>query len=370
MKSISTIASRFDIKGKITRIIEHKEGNVNDTYIVTSSSEKSGQIRYVLQRINSEVFSDTSAILKNLVAISTYLEHSLKKTASPSHRQLEIPQVISSKNGESHFTDPEGNFWRMISYIENSRTLQTITTPQQAEELGIALGLFHSSLAGIEQNLLVDTLPGFHITPEYLVEFDKAELKTNRVNSTEKRYCSKFIDKRRHQADVLESAKTKRLIRQQVIHGDPKINNFLFDEAADKTIGIIDLDTVKPGLIHYDIGDCLRSSSNPAGEETLVLDEVDFDLHSVQGFFKGYASTTGPNLSKRDVALFAQSVWLMTFELGLRFFTDYLKGDVYFKTARDKHNLDRALVQFRLTEIIESKMDRLDKIISDVFNSN
>jgi Ser/Thr protein kinase RdoA (MazF antagonist) len=363
LNPLSRIASLFRIPGPLISVVELEIGNVNDTFIVTCDRKEHKPVQFILQRINPDVFPDPASVVRNMMVVSNHVQH---KTPIDSGRRWEIPEVIPCKNGNPCHVDNSGNTWRMISYIENSRTLQTITTPIQSEEMGYALGRFHFTLADIKANQLVDTLPGFHITPLYLKKYDGVLQNVPRKDKAEHQFCRQFIEKRRKTVGSLEFAKQKGRIHDHIIHGDPKANNFMFHEESDAAIGLIDLDTVKPGLIHYDIGDCLRSCCNTAGEETTDLEAVDFDLDLAECFFKGYLQSAREIITPEDRKLFPDAVRLMTFELGLRFYCDYLEGNIYFKTERENHNLERALVQFRLTEIIESKEKQLFKIVKDL----
>jgi len=226
--------------------------------------------------------------------------------------------------------------------------------------------MFHNLLSDLPPERLADTLKGFHITPCYLRHYDEVLAKHSGSRSTEVNYCLQFVEKRSGPAHVLENAKAQGRLLLRPIHGDPKVNNIMMDIITGQAISIVDLDTVKPGLVHYDIGDCLRSGCNPMGEETEKLEEVRFDLDLCQAILKGYLSMARAFLTADDFDYLYDSIRLIAFELGLRFFTDYLQGDVYFRVRRPGHNLARALVQFRLTESIESQATAIRSIIRDL----
>jgi Ser/Thr protein kinase RdoA (MazF antagonist) len=179
-------------------------------------------------------------------------------------------------------------------------------------------------------------------------------------------FCLKFVSGRSAWAHVLENAKAQGRLFLRTIHGDPKVNNILIDTAIGQAISIVDLDTVKPGLVHYDIGDCLRSACNPIGEETEEWEAVHFDTGLCHAILQGYLSMAREFLTENDFSYLYDAIRLIAFELGLRFFTDYLEGDVYFKVSRPGHNLARALVQFRLAESIESEETTIRGIIREI----
>ncbi|MFV1995878.1 MAG: phosphotransferase enzyme family protein, partial [Verrucomicrobiales bacterium] len=224
---------------------------------------------------------------------------------------------------------------------------------------GEVLGHFHCLIADFPPEQLEDTLPGFHITPGYLAGHDKvveSDYARERLErSTEARRIESFITERREFATVLEDAVGAGELFLRPIHGDPKITNIMIDNVTGKGTSIVDLDTVKPGLVHYDLGDCVRSVCNPAGEECKDLTKVFLDVDLFESLVKGYLREARAFLTDADLGYLYDCVRLITFELGLRFFTDYLAGDVYFKTSYESHNLNRARVQMKLCESIEAR---------------
>jgi Ser/Thr protein kinase RdoA (MazF antagonist) len=271
-----------------------------------------------------------------------------------------------TKDGKNHWCDSDGSFWRAISFIDSSESFDVIKDIEHAKEVGYALGMFHSLISDLSPDRLADTLEGFHITPLYLKHYDAVMTKQSGSKSPEVNYCLQFIEERSTWAGVLENAKLQGRLRLRPIHGDPKVNNIMMDTGTGQAVSIIDLDTVKPGLIHYDIGDCLRSGCNPLGEETELWETVRFDTDICRAVLQGYLSTAKEFLSKDDYDYMYDAVRLLAFELGLRFFTDYLEGNVYFRAGHQEHNLARALVQFKLTESIESQEAAIRVIVRDL----
>jgi Ser/Thr protein kinase RdoA (MazF antagonist) len=285
-------------------------------------------------------------------------------TKSPLTHRWEIPQVMLTREGHNHWQSPDGSFWRAIHYLDKAKTHDILQNANQAEEMGYALGLFHTLISDLPPEQLIDTLEGFHITPSYLAQYQQV-LATNPIpSSPDVDYCLRFVSDRADWASVLENAKVEGKLPLRPIHGDPKVNNVLFDQETHRAIALIDLDTLKPGLIHYDIGDCLRSSCNRLGEETQDWPAVDFDLTLCQGLLKGYLSVAQGFLTPADRDFFFDAMRLLAFELGLRFFGDYLAGNPYFKVNHPDHNLQRALVQFQLTASIEEKEPKIRALIA------
>jgi Ser/Thr protein kinase RdoA (MazF antagonist) len=244
--------------------------------------------------------------------------------------------------------------------------IDTIQNLGHAQEVGFALGFFHNLINDLPLHKLADTLKGFHITPFYLDHYDQVLAARSPKESPEVDFCLRFINRQGPRAGVLEKAKADGLLPLKPIHGDPKVNNVLIDTSTQKAVSLIDLDTVKPGLIHYDIGDCLRSCCNPLGEDTQQWEEVLFEPELCRAILEGYLPMAGKFLSNNDYAYLFEAVRLIAFELGLRFFTDYLEGNIYFKVGDEKQNLLRALVQFKLTESIESQAGVVRSLIEEL----
>ncbi|MEM9018881.1 MAG: aminoglycoside phosphotransferase family protein, partial [Verrucomicrobiota bacterium] len=235
------------------------------------------------------------------------------------------------------------------------------------QEAGRVLGHFQRIISDFPIEKLEDTLPGFHIAPGYLAQYDEvlqnADAQSRMEASSEAIRLGRFIESRRDFFPVLESAHASGELKLRPIHGDPKITNVMIDQLTGKGTSIVDLDTVKPGLIHYDFGDAVRSGCNPAGEETSELSEVFLDLDLFEALVKGYLEEAKGFLGEADRRYLFDSVRLITLELGLRFFTDYLAGDVYFKTSYEGQNLNRARVQLALCESIEAREGKMRSIL-------
>jgi len=362
----AAMAVQFDVNGRPVSVSPTGSGNVNDTYLAifrTTFSEE----RFILQRINRNVFADPSLIMANLKVITDHVHRRLETEADGADRIWQLPRIIPTKSGEDFILDEKGDCWRAISLIASATAYDSIQSLEHAHEAGQVLGQFLRLISDIDPARLHDTLVGFHVTPHYLAELDEAlasEEGAELANSTtEARSCLKFIEERREWCSVLERACEKGELQVRPTHGDPKISNIMIDEDTGKGTSIIDLDTVKPGLIHYDFGDCLRSACNPAGEEEEDLEKVFFDTDLCQAIVKGYMQYASEFMTDADRHYLYDSIRLITFELGLRFFADHLAGDVYFKTKYEGHNLRRARVQFKLCQSIETREPVIRRIL-------
>ncbi len=361
-RNLVAIANQFALLEKVTGVKAFGSGNINDTFLVTLDSSK--EQHFVLQRINTQVFRQPQLIMQNMRTLTEHVQKRLQDT--PLNRRWEVPRVLLTKNAQDHWKDADGSFWRAISFIQGSQSFDSMRDRSHAKEIGYALGMFHNLISDLPAEKLADTLEGFHITPFYLQHYEEVLPKTSVRQSSEVNYCLQFVSDRQTFAHILENAKAEGKLPLRLMHGDPKINNVMFDIVTQQAVSVIDLDTVKPGLVHYDIGDCLRSGCNPAGEETENWESIYFDTDLCQEILQGYLAVAKAFLTENDYAYIYDAIRLITFELGLRFFADYLAGNVYFKVKHPEHNLARAIVQFKLTESIESQETQIRKIIQDM----
>ena len=363
-KAVEAIAGRFHPRERITAIRSLGSGNVNDTFLVTHQGHRpsSPAGSFVLQRLNTRVFERPELVMRNLVALG---EHVQRRLASPPEelrgRRWEVPQVVRCRQ-DGHWVEQDGEFWRSITYIGAATTTDVILNRDHAREVGYGLGMFHSLISDLPTEDLADTLENFHVTPAYLKRYDIVSKSRFTRDDAVDSACA-FIEARRDGIDVLEAALQRGDLKQRPIHGDPKINNVMIDDASGHAVGLIDLDTVKPGLVHYDIGDCLRSCCNKAGEETDDLNTVVFDLELCEAILDGYLSVARQFLSDWDLHYLPDCIRLIPLELGLRFLTDHLEGDLYFRTDHHGHNLQRAAVQFRLTESVEQQLPQIKAMV-------
>ena len=362
--NLPSAAEQFRKGDRIIDIRELGKGNINDTYLMTCGMGRfQTSPRVVLQQLNTHVFKSPDLVMRNICIVTEHIRHRLQDMPCDAGRRWEVPAVLRTKDGQDHWVSADGSFWRAISYIEDVRSLDIIRDMEHAKEAGYALGMFHELLSDLPVEELADTIEGFHVTPRYLEHYNDVRAEHTAADSPEVEYCRKFIEERKGRVSVLEDAKKEGKILLRAIHGDPKINNILIDKSTEQAVSIIDLDTVKPGLVHYDIGDCLRSGCNMSGEDIEDWKRVRFDIDICRAVLSGYCSAAKRSLTKNDLEYMYDAIRLLPFELGIRFFTDHLEGNVYFKVKNEGHNLLRALVQFRLTESIESQEDSIREII-------
>lgn len=331
-------------------------GLINDTYRVTA-----GASSWVLQRINRQVFPNPVAVMANLRRVT---DHASRVRRGCPESPWRLPEVIPARTGDDVYRDEHGDYWRAITYIDQTYGLSVISQPEQAEQVGRALGWFHGLVGELPAESLHDSLPGFHVTPNYLIEFDAVVARAGAVSDAAGlAEALRFVELRRDRADVLESAKSRGWLKSHVIHGDPKLDNVLFDITSGKAVSLVDLDTVKPGLLHYDLGDCFRSCCNRVSESS-EAGEAAFDVGVFRAVLQGYLQEASAILTREDLDYLYEAIRLLPFELGLRFLTDHLAGNVYFKVQAPGQNLDRALGQFRLSASVETHESEIRRILA------
>ncbi len=331
-------------------------GLINDTFLVTLTS---GQ-RLVLQRINRRAFPQPERILANL---RTLLAHAARPRAGGTPA-LRLPALVPTRDGRDWFVDSDNDFWRALSYIEHSATHTRIADAAQAAEVGRALGQFHALVHDLPAERLHVTRPGFHQTPRYYARLEEVAARTGREDAPALAECLAFVRARAAIVNRLEDARQQGLLPLRIVHGDPKVENFLFDATSGVAVSLIDLDTVQPGLVHYDLGDCLRSACNPAGESPDDPAAAHFDVALCRALLAGYFEHAGALLSEAELRYLPEAIRLIPFELGMRFLTDHLQGDAYFKVAWRGHNLQRARTQFMLTASIEQQLDAIRALVA------
>ena len=333
------------------------EGNINDTYLVEFSDGDS----VVLQRINGIVFPEPVRVADNVQLVTEHIRQRRADTDSARKSLL----VIASRNGKSCYVDGDGDVWRMVGYLANTECFPAVRSASQAYEGGSMLGWFHHQLDDLKPQLLLDPLPGFHDLPAYCRHFKQAWSAHSRKLTTDLNYCCREADKRLVDGGLLHAALRSGKTSTRVIHGDPKIGNILFDKDTGRAVALIDLDTVSMGILQYDIGDCLRSYCNVMGEDPSHPGDVVFDLAICKSMLTGYTAS-GASLPVSERELVFQGVRLLTYELALRFLTDYLNNDQYFKVSDEDENLRRALAQFFLLNSIEKQRYAIEKIARQV----
>ena len=347
------ILENFAIDGNIKEVCPYGEGHINVTYLVTTDKK-----RYVLQRINDNVFSDVDGLMRNIYGVTSHL----KKLG------VETLTVVPTKNGGLYLKDDE-KYYRVYEFIENTVTYQSAEDIKMFACSGEAFGKFQNYLASYDASTLVETIPRFHDTPKRFADFKKSleEDKCGRAKD-----CLKEIEyvlsNENTYGTVINDLKSGAL-PLRVTHNDTKLNNVLMDAKTNKARAVIDLDTVMAGSMLYDFGDSIRFGACTNKEDESDLTKVIFDKERFKAYAKGYCSAVKTSITEREKELLPYGAYLMTIECGMRFLADYLNGDVYFKTTRKGQNLDRCRTQISLASQIYDKIPELQEIVYNVLNS-
>ncbi|MEE9424318.1 MAG: aminoglycoside phosphotransferase family protein [Methylococcales bacterium] len=356
----SRIASVFAPQLDIQTVDPFGKGLINSSWVIHCLQSKPQKI--FLQRMNRHVFNNPEYIIDNLQVLHAHIAR--LPTPQPNARFLEFPELIPTHNGAAYHIDEEGEYWRAFRFMENTQTLSCIKTSRQAREIGYVLGRFHALLCDVKLDQLQITLPDFHVTPSYLLCFDQTYQQSQLSQiSAEMQQCLIYIDRFRNDADNLEQAKQAKSLPIRLIHGDPKRDNILFDEYGEQAISLIDLDTMQPGLIHYDIGDCMRSCCGAIVSGEHQFSSMTFDLELFETILESYLEQTQKLITPIEYDWFYDAILLIPYELGLRFLTDYLNGNIYFKIEHPQQNLQKALQQFTLAADIETKKTSIQATI-------
>lgn len=358
------ISGQFSVSGDCLEVKPFGNGHINDTYAVTCASE-GGVRRYILQKLNSRVFPHPTALMNNFAAVTAYLRPIIKKEGGDPDR--ECLKVIPTVQGAAYYVDGEGEVWRMTQLIENTDAYLVAESSAMFEDAGRAFGLFIKRLEGFDAASLIEVIPDFHNTVKRYENLEKAVAADKAGRASGVKDLIDFARARKDKTSVIVSALKEGRIPLRVTHNDTKLNNVLIDTATQKAICVIDLDTVMPGSLLYDFGDAIRVGCSTAEEDEKDLSKVNFDRENFVAFTRGFMRGLGDNLTVNEEKLLPTGAILMTFECGMRFLTDYLEGDVYFKTAYPEHNLVRCRTQFKLVEEMEKSLDFMQKTVDDIY---
>lgn len=352
---VRSVAGQFQIYGEFVAAVPHGSGHINDTFCAVFD-QAGTRIRYILQRINHNIFKTPAALMENIHRVTAHLGGKLAGESDFIRRALTL---IPGRDGRPYVLDEQGNYWRTYLFIEKARTYDAVESTQQAFEAAKAFGLFQKLLSDLPEPRLHDTIPDFHHTPKRFAALEKA-IESDVVNRAQFAK-SEIAFALRHKliASVLLESK----LPERVTHNDTKLNNVMLDDATGEGICVIDLDTVMPGLVLYDFGDMVRTATSPAKEDERDLSKVTMQFPMFEAIARGYLASAGEFLTREEKSFLAFSGKLITFEIGIRFLTDFLSGDTYFKVHRENHNLDRCRTQFKLVESIEWQEEQMNKLI-------
>jgi hypothetical protein len=358
-QQLQEISKRFQIYGEILHAETLKIGHINETY--TATYDQGGtRVRYIHQKINKHVFKNPAAVMKNVMRVTTHIRKKLeaRKVRDVTRRSL---IVIPTRDGKSFHQNGDQEVWRTFVFVEGVETYESVQTPQQAFQAGRAFGEFQHLLVDLPGERLVETIPDFHHTRKRFTALQAAIEKDHYNRAKDAKEEIEFALKHEAVVDVLLDGMAKGRIPERITHNDTKFNNVMLDVLTGEAMCIVDLDTVMPGCALYDFGDMVRTTTSPTLEDETDLSKVKMQMPMFKKLAEGYISTAGQFLTRAEKSHIAFSGKLITFEIGIRFLTDFLSGDSYFRIHRAGHNLDRCRTQFKLVESIERQEEAMQR---------
>jgi Ser/Thr protein kinase RdoA (MazF antagonist) len=357
-QNLGAAARQFEIDGEFFEARPYGSGHINDTYCVVFH-RGGAPFNYILQRINHGVFKHPADLMENIQRVTSHLA---ARVADQPDWKRRVLRLIPARNGRAWHVDADGNHWRAYRFIPRARTYDAVESPEQAFQAGRAFGRFQEILAGLPAPRLHDTIPDFHHTPKRFNALQQAIAADAAGRAILAKPEIEFALAHQSITAVLLDAS----LPERVTHNDTKFNNVMLDDSTGEGICVIDLDTVMPGLAPYDFGDMVRTATSPAKEDEQDLSRVTMQFPMFEALARGYLSSAGGFLTKAEKELLAFSGKLITFEIGIRFLTDYLAGDTYFKVHREGHNLDRCRAQFKLVESIEQQEEKMNRLVQSI----
>ncbi|MEG0049195.1 MAG: aminoglycoside phosphotransferase family protein [Clostridia bacterium] len=349
---MENIYSQFQTQGSPICCTRYGNGHINDTYLLVTDQPHC----YILQRVNNHVFHDTPALMRNLIAVTDHLR---KQASDPRHVLTLVPTV----KGERYLYTAEGECWRLYEFVTDSLCLDKPENMQDLMQSGVAFGTFQTQLADFPADTLSETIPHFHDTPNRYVLLREAIAAdcAGRVKDVQAEISFYLLHE--NEAGILMDMCQRKELPLRVTHNDTKLNNVMLDRKLRTPLCVIDLDTVMPGLVANDFGDGIRFGASTATEDEKDLSKVQMSLELFEAYTNGFLSACGKRLTPAEIETLPMGAKMMTLECGVRFLTDYLKGDVYFHITRPEQNLDRARTQMTLVKDMEQKWDRMQQLV-------
>ncbi|TDW51624.1 Ser/Thr protein kinase RdoA (MazF antagonist) [Flavobacterium sp. 270] len=354
IEHLKFIFEQFDHIEVFKEYTELASGHINDTYLITSQNNQ----HFVLQRINSGVFKDVPGLIANKVMVSRHLQKKLKHL-SEEELKRRVLTFIDTKKGASYYQDIDGNFWNMMVYIEGGITFETVNNVEIAYEGGKLFGEFLNLTSDFNAVKLIEVIPDFHNMSFRYSQFDTALKEASQQRLELAKEYIELVEELKEEMHVLQKLKEAGKIKLRVTHNDTKISNALFD-LNKKGLCVIDTDTVMPGIVHYDFGDAIRTICNTAAEDERDLNLVNFNVDFYKAYVKGFLEKTKTSLSVLEIKYLPLGAKSMIFIMALRFLTDFLNDDVYYKTEYPEHNFDRSKNQFKLIESMSEHFKELE----------
>jgi hypothetical protein len=353
-------AGQFAIEGALLECVPYGSGHINDTFCALYKQGGKDK-RYILQRMNKNIFTDPVGLMENISNVTGWLRKKIEESGGDPSR--ETLNLVKTKDGKDFYVDSEGEYWRVYFFIERAVSYDQVEEENDFYQSAVAFGHFQGLLADYPAHTLHETIPNFHNTVDRLAKFKGALEKDVMGRAASVQEEIQFVLDREKLAYTFSDMQEKGELPLRVTHNDTKLNNIMIDQETGKAVCVIDLDTVMPGLSVNDFGDSIRFGASTAAEDEKDLSKVAFDLHLYEVYTKGFIEGCNGALTEKELEMLPMGAIMMTFECGMRFLTDYLEGDHYFKVHREGHNLDRCRTQFKLVRGMEEALPEMREIV-------
>lgn len=359
---LKEVIGHFDFTGQLLKVEPYGSGHINDTYLLEYKIKHMGVVPIILQRMNTNIFKQPVELMENILNVTAFLREKIIENGGNPER--ETLTVILNKSGKPYYLDSEGNYWRAYHFITGATGYDEVKSDEDFYQSALAFGKFQSLLSEYPAETLHETIPDFHNTKARFAVFVQAvqDDVCNRAKDVQDEI--NFVLQREDVANILGDMLSSGELPLRVTHNDTKLNNVLIDDKTHQGICVIDLDTVMPGLAINDFGDSIRFGASTGAEDEKDLSKIECDMHLFEVYTRGFIEGCNNRLTKAEIEALPIGAKVMTFECGMRFLTDYLQGDTYFKTKYPTHNLDRCRTQFKLVADMEKKWDTMNKIVS------
>lgn len=359
-REIFRIAGQFETEGATVRAVSFGSGHINDTYLLTCGSDNTYK-KYIIQRINHEIFKNPGELMENVVNVTEFLQKKIRESGGDLKR--EALHVVRTKGGAFYCKWKDGTYWRVYDFIDGATSYDAVKEPKDFYESAVAFGHFQKLLSDYPAETLHETILNFHNTPDRFRNFQKALQADVMHRAQEVQAEIRFVLERESNCCVLCDMLASGELPLRVTHNDTKLNNIMIDNETGKGICVIDLDTVMPGSALYDYGDSIRFGANTGAEDEKDLSKIACDTDLFSLFTRGYIEGCEGALTETEIRMMPMGAKVITLECGMRFLTDYLEGDHYYKIHRPEHNLDRCRTQFRMVQDMEKKWETLRRIV-------
>ncbi|MBS0663499.1 MAG: aminoglycoside phosphotransferase family protein [Verrucomicrobia bacterium] len=359
------ICAAFPLTGPVTAAEPYGSGHINETYLVRTAAADGR--RYIFQKVNHRIFRNVPALMENVQRVTTHVAAKVRAAAGEAAARRALT-LVPTRDGRAWLQDAVGGYWRVYDFITGAHAVDRVTDAEQAREAARAFGTFQAQLADLPGGRLHETIPNFHHTRSRFENLRRAVTEDAAGRAAEVRAEIDFAFAHETDADRLLTLQARGEISERVTHNDTKINNVMLDDVTGRTVAVIDLDTIMPGLPLYDFGEMVRTSASSTFEDDPNPANMRIQLPYFRALVEGYlGSPVGQVLNAVERAHLGFAGQLMTYENGIRFLTDYLQGDVYYRIRHPRHNLERCRTQFALVASIETARDEMAAIVQEVF---